>query len=43
VRVDTFAREERTATFYVGSNDTAELTALRREILGGFKSLPVSG
>jgi D-lactate dehydrogenase len=43
VRLDTFPKEERTATFYVGSNDTAELTRLRREILGGFKSLPVSG
>ncbi len=43
VRVDTFAKEARTATFYVGTNDTAELTKLRRDILAGFKSLPVSG
>lgn len=43
VRLDTFAQAERTATFYIGSNDTAELTALRREILGHFKSMPVSG
>lgn len=43
VRLDTFPQEVLTATFYIGSNDTADLTALRREILGRFKSLPVSG
>jgi D-lactate dehydrogenase (quinone) len=43
VRLDTFPQTDRTASFYVGSNDTAELTSLRREILGHFKSLPVSG
>tara|TARA_A100001391_G_scaffold86239_1_gene56616 strand:+ start:1941 stop:3608 length:1668 start_codon:yes stop_codon:yes gene_type:complete len=43
VRLDTFEKEKETATFYIGTNDTAELTALRRAILGGFASLPVSG
>ena len=43
VRLDTFAKESQSATFYIGTNDTAELTALRRAILGGFASLPVSG
>lgn len=43
VRLDTFAKEPQSATFYIGTNDTAELTALRRAILGGFASLPVSG
>ncbi|QJU57904.1 D-lactate dehydrogenase [Sphingomonas sp. AP4-R1] len=43
VRLDTFAREAETATFYIGTNDTAELTSLRRAILGGFASLPVAG
>jgi D-lactate dehydrogenase (quinone) len=43
VRLDTFAKAPETATFYIGTNDTAELTTLRRDILGGFASLPVSG
>lgn len=43
VRLDTFAREAETATFYIGTNEPAELTDLRRAILGGFASLPVSG
>ena len=43
VRLDTFAREEEQATFYIGSNDTAELAALRRTILTDFAHLPISG
>jgi D-lactate dehydrogenase len=43
VRLDTFARETETATFYIGTNDPDELTRLRRTILGSFRSLPVSG
>ncbi|WP_206244615.1 D-lactate dehydrogenase [Novosphingobium terrae] len=43
VRLDTFVAEKETATFYIGTNDTAELTALRRAILGDFTSLPISG
>ncbi|MGU3392048.1 D-lactate dehydrogenase [Sphingomonas sp. M1A8_2b] len=43
VRLDTFAKEAETATFYIGTNDPAELTALRRTILGEFNDLPISG
>lgn len=43
VRLDTFARDGRTAVFYIGSNDTHELEEVRRHMLGTFKSLPVSG
>lgn len=43
VRLDTFAKEAETATFYIGTNDPGELTELRRAILGGFASLPISG
>ncbi|ACB97008.1 D-lactate dehydrogenase [Beijerinckia indica] len=43
VRLDTFEREEKTAVFYIGTNDPAELTEIRRHILAQFKTLPVSG
>ena len=43
VRLDTFARDERTAVFYIGSNDTGEIEGVRRHMLAHFKSLPVSG
>jgi D-lactate dehydrogenase len=43
VRLDTFPRQEGTATFYIGTNDPMQLTHLRREILGGFDSLPIAG
>lgn len=43
VRTDTFPVDDQSATFYVGTNDPAELTALRRQILQNFQSLPVSG
>ena len=43
VRLDSFPKPQRTATFYIGTNDPAELTALRRAVLGDFASLPVSG
>ncbi len=43
VRVDTFPADVGPQTFYIGTNDAAELTQLRREILGTFKSLPVAG
>ena len=42
VRVDTFAKEERTKVFYVGTNAPVELTEIRRHILAHFKDLPVS-
>ena len=43
VRLDTFAAETGTATFYIGTNDPAQLTHIRRTILGEFKSLPIAG
>lgn len=43
VRLDTFPKDEATATFYIGTNDPAELTELRRAILARFESLPVAG
>lgn len=43
VRLDTFAAPLETATFYVGTNDPAELDHLRREILGQATTLPISG
>jgi D-lactate dehydrogenase len=42
VRLDTFPRDEETAVFYIGTNETSELTRIRREILGQFKTLPVA-
>jgi D-lactate dehydrogenase len=42
-RLDTFPQDERTATFYIGTNDPTELTRLRRHILANFQSLPVAG
>lgn len=41
-RLDTFARDADTAVFYIGTNDPAELEDLRRDMLGGFATLPVS-
>ncbi|HZU65420.1 MAG TPA: D-lactate dehydrogenase [Novosphingobium sp.] len=43
VRLDTFPRDKATRVFYIGTNDPAELTALRRAILGSFAALPVAG
>lgn len=43
VRLDTFEAEPETAVFYIGTNDPAELTTIRRHILGEFDSLPVAG
>ena len=43
VRLDTFELDERTAVFYIGSNDTAELEEIRRHVLTTFESLPISG
>ena len=42
VRLETFASESATVLFYVGSNDTAELTRLRRHMLSTFTELPVA-
>lgn len=43
VRLDSFAKDERTATFYAGTGDTADLTLLRRRLLTELRSLPISG
>ncbi|MDO5091016.1 MAG: D-lactate dehydrogenase [Cardiobacteriaceae bacterium] len=43
VRIDTFEKPQREQVFYLGTNDPAHLTAIRRHILGEFPELPVSG
>jgi len=43
VRLDTFAAERDTAVFYIGSNDTADLTQIRRHMLEHFEELPIAG
>ncbi|WP_426052004.1 D-lactate dehydrogenase [Brevundimonas sp. SL161] len=42
VRLDTFEKSKETATFYIGASDPATLTRIRRDILGGFTTLPVA-
>ena len=41
VRLDTFPAEQRTQTFYIGTNDPDELTRIRRHMLAEFEHLPV--
>ncbi|WP_425038232.1 D-lactate dehydrogenase [Primorskyibacter sp. S187A] len=43
VRLDTYPINDSEATFYIGTNDPGELTALRRHILKNFDHVPVSG
>ena len=43
VRVDTFAAEAGNATFYIGANDPATLTRIRRALLSDDAPLPVAG
>ncbi|NPD14726.1 D-lactate dehydrogenase [Xinfangfangia sp. D13-10-4-6] len=43
VRLDTFEAEKESAVFYIGTNDAAELTTIRRHILANFRSLPIAG
>jgi D-lactate dehydrogenase len=43
VRLDTFPAERGAVVFYVGTNDTSELTRLRRDMLGAFTVLPIAG
>jgi D-lactate dehydrogenase (quinone) len=43
VRLDTFVKEAGTTVFYIGSNDTADLTRLRRTMLGSELPLPIAG
>jgi D-lactate dehydrogenase (quinone) len=42
VRLDTFPRDLKTRVFYIGTQDPAELAALRRHILLRFETLPVA-
>ena len=42
VRLDTFTQQSDTKVFYIGTNDPAELTAIRRHMLAHFEQLPVS-
>lgn len=42
VRLDTFARAQKDATFYIGSNDAEELAELRRALLTAPSGLPIS-
>ncbi|MGB0904931.1 MAG: D-lactate dehydrogenase, partial [Mangrovicoccus sp.] len=43
VRLDTYPKNDAEQVFYIGTNDPAELTELRRHILSKFETLPVSG
>ncbi|WP_251976217.1 D-lactate dehydrogenase [Salinicola avicenniae] len=43
LRLDTFPQEQGAQVFYLGTNDTQALTALRRRILAEFETLPVAG
>lgn len=43
VRLDTFPKNKETRVFYIGTNDPAELTEIRRHILAHFKDLPIEG
>ena len=40
-RLDTFPAEQRTQTFYIGTDDPDELTRIRRHMLAEFEALPV--
>ena len=43
VRLDTFEKERNTSVFYIGSNDTRELSDLRKKLLTEMSELPLSG
>lgn len=43
VRLDTFGAETKTQVYYIGTNDTAVLTELRRRLLGSGGHLPIAG
>lgn len=43
VRLDTFPTEADQKVYYVGTNRTQDLTALRRRLLGELPELPISG
>ncbi|MGO4855550.1 D-lactate dehydrogenase [Phaeovulum sp. W22_SRMD_FR3] len=43
LRLDTFPVAAQEQVFYVGSNDPADLAAIRRHVLTQFKTLPIAG
>ena len=43
VRLDTFPAESGSRVYYLGTNNPADLTELRRRILGELSELPISG
>lgn len=43
LRLDTFAQEQGTKVFYLGTNDTGALAELRRRILAESETLPIAG
>ena len=43
MRLDTFPTAEGAKTYYIGTDDTGDLTALRRALLGELDELPISG
>ncbi len=43
VRLDTYPIPKRQQVFYIGTNDAQVLAKIRRDMLGSFKNLPVSG
>jgi D-lactate dehydrogenase len=43
VRLDTFPKDDHIKVFYIGTNDPAELTRIRRHVLAHFKDLPIEG
>ncbi len=43
LRLDTFAKQDNTRVFYIGTNDPSELTQIRRHILSRFENLPIAG
>lgn len=43
LRLDTFAADKDSQVFYIGTNDPAELSAIRRHMLGMFENLPLQG
>ena len=43
VRLDTFPLEQETAVFYLGTNQTAVFSEIRRHMLANFEQLPISG
>lgn len=43
LRLDTFEADKDTQVFYIGTNDPAELVAIRRHMLSKFANLPIQG